>query len=69
MTPTVATVQNTTGTMTRDSSEDHSESDTGILTGTCDHCEWQTVANSHAELVQAYQDHLRDEHPTVWLRT
>jgi predicted small metal-binding protein len=51
--------------MTRDSSENLSESDTG----TCDHCEWQTVADSHAELVQAYQDHLRDEHPTVWLQT
>lgn len=46
---------------------DHDE--TGAITGHCDHCDWQAVADSHPAMVEAYQDHLREEHPTVWLRS
>ncbi|WP_222919586.1 hypothetical protein [Natrinema sp. SYSU A 869] len=35
----------------------------------CDHCEWHAVAGSYPDLIEQYQDHLRDEHPTVWLRS
>jgi hypothetical protein len=57
--------------MTNDTTdaEDASDSESGLLTGNCEHCEWHAVADSHAAVVQAYQDHLREEHPTVWLRT
>lgn len=41
----------------------------GTITGHCDHCDWQAVADSHPAMVEAYQDHLREEHPTVWLRS
>ena len=35
----------------------------------CDHCEWHAVAGSYPKLIKRYQDHLRDEHPTAWLRS
>ncbi|AEH35493.1 hypothetical protein Halxa_0854 [Halopiger xanaduensis SH-6] len=35
----------------------------------CDHCEWYGVASSYPKLIKRYQDHLRDEHPRVWLRS
>lgn len=53
--------------MARDTEDEDTE--TGVLRGTCEHCEWAVTANSHAELVTAYQDHLREEHPDVWLHT
>jgi hypothetical protein len=39
------------------------------LTGQCDHCGWSTVTTGYPELVQRYQDHLRDSHPQAWLRS
>jgi predicted small metal-binding protein len=44
--------------------------DTGeeMLTGNCERCEWYIVRDSYPELVKAYQQHLRGEHPTLWLR-
>ena len=45
------------------------DSETGLLAAGCEHCDWQTTASSHAALVEAYQDHLRDSHPKIWLRT
>ncbi len=47
---------------------DEAETDTGLLTGSCEHCEWTTAADSHPELVAAYHDHLRAEHPGAWLQ-
>jgi hypothetical protein len=38
------------------------------LTGRCDRCEWSTVTAGYPELVQQYQNHLREEHPQAWLR-
>ena len=35
----------------------------------CTHCDWSAVADSYPELVEQYQQHLRAEHPTAWLRT
>ncbi|QLK25654.1 hypothetical protein HYG81_16455 [Natrinema zhouii] len=35
----------------------------------CDRCEWHGAAGSYPELIKRYQDHLRDEHPTAWLRS
>jgi hypothetical protein len=40
----------------------------GLLTGRCDHCEWQALTTSYSEMVKTYQDHLRADHPGVWLR-
>lgn len=39
------------------------------ITGRCEHCSWHVVADSHSAVGEAYQDHLRDEHPDAWLRT
>lgn len=39
------------------------------LTGRCDHCEWHTVQGSYSEMVKVYQDHLREQHHKVWVRT
>lgn len=56
--------------MERDST-DPNEADAGggLLTGHCEFCEWTTAADSHPELVAAYHDHLREEHPDAWLHT
>ncbi|WP_339104754.1 hypothetical protein [Haloterrigena salinisoli] len=35
----------------------------------CEHCEWHVIAGSYPELIERYQDHLRDEHPTAWMRS
>ncbi|NUB90812.1 hypothetical protein HTZ84_13780 [Haloterrigena sp. SYSU A558-1] len=35
----------------------------------CDRCEWRAVADAYPELIERYQDHLREEHPTAWLRS
>ena len=40
----------------------------GIVTGECDHCRWTAAATSYPELVGMYQDHLREHHPSAWLR-
>jgi hypothetical protein len=53
--------------MTDDTDESNTEG--GLLTAGCEHCDWATSASSHAALVEAYQDHLRDSHPKIWLRT
>lgn len=34
----------------------------------CDHCEWHAIEGSYPALIKRYQDHLRDDHPTAWLR-
>jgi len=39
------------------------------VTGQCDHCEWTAITDSYAKMVKYYQDHLRADHPAVWLRT
>jgi predicted small metal-binding protein len=38
------------------------------LTGRCGWCGWSTITEAYPDLVKRYQDHLRDEHPTRWLR-
>ncbi len=38
------------------------------ITGRCEHCEWYAVVDSYPEMVEAYQDHLRETHPKLWLR-
>ena len=48
---------------------DTDEDETGIVTRDCDHCEWTATADSYSSLVTAYQDHLREDHPDVWLDT
>jgi predicted small metal-binding protein len=45
------------------------DSETGLLAAGCEYCDWQATASSHAALVEAYQDHLRESHPKIWLRT
>jgi len=47
---------------------DHTHT-TDSLSGECRHCEWTVIETSYARLVTAYQDHLRSEHPTAWLRS
>jgi hypothetical protein len=39
------------------------------IAGRCERCEWETTTSSHAAMVKAYQDHLREAHPKIWLRT
>ena len=34
----------------------------------CDHCAWNAVAQSYPTVIKRYQDHLRENHPTVWMR-
>ncbi|MFD1562240.1 hypothetical protein ACFR99_01475 [Haloarchaeobius amylolyticus] len=34
----------------------------------CEYCSWHAVDGSYPALIKRYQDHLRDEHPTAWLR-
>ena len=38
------------------------------LTGQCDHCSWHTVQDSYPAIVNAYQDHLRENHHDAWVR-
>ena len=38
------------------------------LRGECEFCEWTTVTSGYPELVNRYQTHLRERHPTAWLR-
>ncbi|WP_199694058.1 hypothetical protein [Halococcus sp. IIIV-5B] len=38
------------------------------ITSTCPHCEWWVTTGSYPKAVKAYQDHLRAEHPAVWVR-
>lgn len=52
-----------------DSPDEPSAPQTEAITGRCEHCEWYAVADSHSEMVEAYQDHLRERHPKAWLRT
>jgi hypothetical protein len=40
-----------------------------MITGHCDHCDWQAITKSHSAMVETYQDHLRADHPLAWLRT
>jgi hypothetical protein len=54
--------------MTNDTDEDEDE-EAGMVTRSCEHCEWTVSASSYASLVTAYQDHLREEHEKAWLRT
>lgn len=37
----------------------------GSLLGRCEHCEWSVVVGSHSAVVEAYQNHLREEHNVV----
>ncbi|MFC5971155.1 hypothetical protein ACFPYI_07395 [Halomarina salina] len=39
-----------------------------MITGRCDHCDWQALTASHPEMVRLYQDHLREHHPDRWFR-
>ena len=39
-----------------------------MITGKCKYCEWYVITGSYSELVKEYQDHLRANHPQVWLR-
>jgi hypothetical protein len=52
--------------MNSDDEQDHHPEP---ITGRCEHCEWYAVTGSHSEMVEAYQDHLRERHPKAWLRT
>ncbi|ELZ34553.1 hypothetical protein C474_02571 [Halogeometricum pallidum JCM 14848] len=38
------------------------------VTGHCEHCRWEALAASYPEMVEMYHDHLREEHPTAWMR-
>ena len=40
-----------------------------LVTGECDHCQWKAVATSYPEMVEMRHDHLREHHPTAWLRS
>lgn len=48
---------------------DTEDTDSGVVTRGCEHCEWTVAADSHAEMVTVYQDHLREHHPKAWLDT
>ena len=39
-----------------------------VITRECEHCEWLVEANSYPELIEQYQDHLREAHPKAWMR-
>ncbi|MGQ3413238.1 hypothetical protein ACT4ML_13355 [Natrinema sp. LN54] len=41
----------------------------GAVERGCDRCDWYAVESSYAALVERYQDHLREAHPRLWLRT
>ncbi|MFB6183618.1 MAG: hypothetical protein ABEI96_03600 [Haloarculaceae archaeon] len=47
---------------------DHIPNAPTAITGSCDHCEWHYVATGYPEVVEAYHDHLRDNHPRAWVR-
>nr|WP_240318895.1 DUF6349 family protein [Halorussus rarus] len=34
----------------------------------CRRCDWQMISSSHPEVVEAYHDHVREEHPQEWHR-
>ncbi|MCH7659402.1 MAG: hypothetical protein IH933_02075 [Euryarchaeota archaeon] len=52
-----------------DSPDEPSPPRTQTITGQCERCEWDVVAESYPAMVKAYQDHLRESHPKLWLRT
>ena len=39
------------------------------LSGECERCSWHTVQDSYPALVKAYQDHLRENHHNIWVRS
>jgi predicted small metal-binding protein len=39
------------------------------VTGACDHCQWEAITGSYPEMVEMYHDHLREDHPSTWMRT
>lgn len=39
------------------------------LTGECTHCSWETAQASYPAVVKAYQNHLRENHHDVWVRS
>lgn len=43
-------------------------SSTDVVERFCDHCAWHAVDDTYPDLIKRYQNHLRAEHPTVWLR-
>lgn len=43
-------------------------SSTDVVERSCDHCAWHAVDDTYPALIERYQNHLRAEHPTVWLR-
>jgi hypothetical protein len=45
----------------------HTRSEEAIA-GRCEFCAWSAVADSHAAVVERYQDHRRETHPKAWLR-
>ena len=47
----------------------HSRKRRTAVTGRCDHCDWTAITTSYAQMVKFYQDHLRGQHPKVWLRS
>ncbi|PSQ32287.1 hypothetical protein BRD06_00220 [Halobacteriales archaeon QS_9_67_15] len=38
------------------------------LTGQCEHCSWHTAQSSYSAVVEAYHDHLRENHHDAWVR-
>lgn len=51
-----------------DTPDEPTPSNGGPVTGRCEHCDWSVVVGSYSAVAEAYQDHLRSEHPTAWLR-
>lgn len=43
-------------------------STTDVVERSCDHCDWHAVDSTYPELIKRYQDHLREDHPRIWLR-
>lgn len=39
-----------------------------LIPGACLHCDWYYVGTGYPEVVKAYQDHLRDQHPDGWVK-
>jgi hypothetical protein len=39
-----------------------------VIPGRCDHCEWEALTTSYPKMVKMYQNHLRAQHPTAWMK-
>lgn len=51
-----------------DAPDEPTSSNDGPVTGRCEHCDWNVVVDSYSAVAEAYQNHLRSEHPRAWLR-